>query len=163
MVNRILTHSLLLGFICASGHNGCRGQKENNRPMEIKMMLEFVRNDLIQFATMRPPESKFVTLERRVLVTSPPELVNLSGIGDLHVLDELVKLLQKPDRAWAAVVILAAMTRREEKIVDDFATNPDEWWNSVGQTAFERWSVWLSGARGKLVWDSEDRVFVEKE
>lgn len=131
--------------------------------MELKDMLESVRNDCIEFATMRPPNSRFVTLERRVVVTGPPELVTLSGIGNLDVLDELVKLLREPDRAWAAEVLLAAMTRMEEKIVDSFATIPDEWLDSIGNTAHERWRIWLMERREKLVWDSANKVFVEIE
>lgn len=131
--------------------------------MELKGMLEAVRNDRIEFVTMRPPGSEFVTLERRVVVTGPQELVNLSGMGDLYVLDELIKLLKEPDRAWAAVVLLAAMTRREEKMVDSFATIPDEWWDSVGKTAHERWNKWMKEKNEKLVWDSENKVFVEME
>ncbi len=126
-------------------------------------MLEAVRNDHIEFVTLRPPGSEFVTLERRVVVTGPSELVHLSGMGDLHVLGELIKLLKEPDRAWAAVVLLAAMTRREEKMVDSFATIPDEWWNSVGKTAYEHWNKWLKEKKEKLVWDSENKVFVEME
>jgi hypothetical protein len=129
--------------------------------MELKNVLASVRNDRIEFVTMRPPGSEFVTLERRVVVSGPVELVNLSGTGDTQVLEERVKLLKEPDRAWAAVVLLAAMTRREEKIVDSFAATPNEWWDSVGKTAHERWSAWLSQTKGKLVWDSENKVFVD--
>jgi hypothetical protein len=126
-------------------------------------MLTSVRNDRIEFATMRPPGSRFAILERRVVVTNPPELVNLSKIGDPCVLDELVKLLREPDRAWAAEVLLAAMTGREEKIVDSFATAPDEWWTSIGKTAYNRWSKWLKESQGKLVWNPEKRVFLAKQ
>jgi hypothetical protein len=126
-------------------------------------MLAAVRNDCIQFATMRPPDSRFATLERRVVVTGPPELVELARIGDKRVLDELVGILKESERAWAALVLLAAMTRREEKVVDTFATNVDSWWNSIGKTAHERWSSWINEVREKLVWDPENEVFVEKE
>lgn len=124
-------------------------------------LLAAVRNDRIEFVTTRPPDSPFATLDRQVVVTGPPELVELSGTGDVRVLDELVKLLQDPNRAWAAMVLLATMTRTEEKIVDAFAAAPDEWWDSLGKTACERWTRWLGERRGKLVWDSQNRVFVE--
>ena len=78
-------------------------------------------------------------------------------------MDELVPMLKEPDRAWAALVLLAAMTRREEKIVDTFAGSPDDWWVSVGKTAHERWARWLSEARGRLVWNAEEKVFVERD
>lgn len=131
------------------------------RKMKLKDMIAAVWNDRIEFATMRPPGSRFAVLERRVVVTGPPELVKLSKIGDIDVLDELVRVMKEKDRAWAAEVLLSAMTRREGKIVDTFATIPDEWWDSIGRTAHERWSNWLEETREKLVWDSENDVFVE--
>ena len=131
--------------------------------MNLQEKLDSVRNDRIEFATMRPAGSQFATLERRVVVAAPPELVNLSLAGDPQVLDQLIELLKDPDRAWAAMVLLAAMTRREEKIADNYAAIPDQWWESFGKTAFERWSKWLEENRGKLVWDSENHIFVERD
>ncbi|HBB30367.1 MAG TPA: hypothetical protein DDZ80_26105 [Cyanobacteria bacterium UBA8803] len=131
--------------------------------MELTDMLLAVQNERIQFATMRPPGSRYATLDRRVVVTAPPELVQLTSTGDLQVLDELVKLLQEPNRAWAAEVLLASMTQREEKMVDSFARIPEQWWDSVGKTAHERWSKWLNETREKLVWDSENKVFIERD
>jgi hypothetical protein len=130
--------------------------------MEFRDSLSFVRNDLIQFVTMRPPGSEFTTLERRVVITGPPELVELSGSGDQGVLEELVGLLKYRDKAWAAMVLLAALTGREEKLVDMFAANPGDWWESVGKTAYDRWSLWLTESHGKLFWNSEHRLFVER-
>ena len=130
--------------------------------MELKDSLTSVRNDRIKFVTMRSPGSQFTTLERRVVITGPPELLELAGTGDVRVLDELVRLLKDPDRAWAATVLLAALTRRDEKVVDAFAASPEKWWESVGRTAYGRWSEWLSESRGKLTWDSENRAFVER-
>lgn len=126
-------------------------------------MLEGVRNDRIQFVTMRPPGSHFATLERRVVVTAPTEAVALSQMGDLNVLDKLIEMLQKTDRAWAAFVLLAALTRRDEKIVDSFAIHPNDWWNSIGKEAHGKWVAWLEKVRGHLAWDSEAHVFVEQE
>jgi hypothetical protein len=131
--------------------------------MDLKDRLAAVRNDRIQFVTSRPPGSPFATLERRVDVTGPPELVELSHHDDVKVLDELVNLLRDPDRAWAAEVLLAAMTRREEKIVDAFARTPGEWWDSVGKSAYERWRAWLGETRNRLVWDPSASAFVELE
>lgn len=131
--------------------------------MELKDMFAAVRNDWIEFATIRPPGSNFSILERRVIVIGPPELVNLSRTGDLFVVDELVKFLKQPDKAWAAEVLLAAMTRKEEKIVDSFAAAPNDWLDSVGKTASDRWAAWLRKARERLVWDPENKVFVERE
>ena len=130
--------------------------------MELKDLLSSVRNHRIQFATARSPDSQFATLDRRVLVTGPAELVELSEIGDVRVLDELVKLLREPDRAWAAAVVLANLTRREEKLIDAFAASPATWWDAVGKTAWERWSAWLGAARETLVWEPDERAFVER-
>lgn len=129
--------------------------------MEFKNLLEAVKNDRVEFVTMRPSGSPFATLERRVVVTGPVELVELSRSGDVQVLDELVELLKDPDRAWAAEVLLAAMTGIEEKMVDSFAASADQWWAMVGHTAYERWSNWLRENRERLAWDSEDRMFIE--
>ena len=71
-------------------------------------------------------------------------------------------MLQNPDRAWAAFVLLAALTRRDEKIVDSFATQPNDWWNSIGKEAHGIWIAWIEKVRGNLTWDLEAHVFVEQ-
>lgn len=126
-------------------------------------MLAAVRNDRVQFVTIRPKGSRFAVLERRIIVTGPPELIELAKVGDKHVLDDLIKMLKDPERGWAAFILLAAMTRIEEKIADTFATNTDSWWESAGKTAYERWNSWFNEVREKLVWDPDCGVFVEKE
>ena len=156
MVGKRLLLSLTFGLLA-----GCGIHPESKQRMNLQDMLAAVRNDRIQFATTRPPDSLFATLERRVVVTGPPELIDLTRTGDLRVLDKLVNLLEEPDRAWAAMVLLAALTRREEKIVDAFAARPAEWSETVGKTAFERWGKWLDQSKGKLVWDPENHVFIE--
>ena len=130
--------------------------------MEHQNMLDAVQNDCIEFVTMRPPGSPFATLERRVVVTGPPELVALAESGEVAILDELVELLKEPERAWTAAVLLAAMTGREAKLVDVFASAPDEWWDAVGETAHGRWAAWLADARYRLIWDAEAGMFVEQ-
>ena len=129
--------------------------------MQLENLLAAVRNDRIEFLTTRSPGLELPTLGRRVVVTGPAELVDLSQTSDPRVLDELVELLKEPGRAWAAVVLLAALTRREADVVNSFAATPDEWWPAVGSTAYERWDGWLSGVRGRLKWDAEEGAFVE--
>ncbi len=131
--------------------------------MEWKKLLESVSDEKIQFITARPERSEFAILDRQVVVTGPPELVRLRRTGNLQVLTELINLLKKPSRAWAAEVLLAAMTRREEDIVNAFAKDRHGWWNSVGKTAYERWSQWLNEINGKLIWDSTNEVFTIAE
>jgi len=130
--------------------------------MELTELLSQVRNEAVQFVTMRPPDSPFVTLDRRVIVTGPAALVRLSRMGDSAVLEALVALLKERERAWAAVVMLAAMTGRESKVVDAFAGTPGEWWEPLGKTAHDRWSVWLRETKEHLVWDPKDGMFVER-
>jgi hypothetical protein len=129
--------------------------------MSLDDVLAEVYNGRIEFVTMRPPDSQFALLERRVVVTGPPELVQLAQTGTLDTLDELVKLLADPERAWAAEVLLAAMTRQEEKIVDNYAAHPDEWGRVMGERAYQRWGNWLKENRGKLAWDEVSKTFTE--
>jgi hypothetical protein len=140
-----------------------RNRFRNVAAVKLDDLLSAVQNDRIQFVTMRPPGSPFVLLERRVVVVAPPEVEQLIARGDPHLLEELIPLLQDPQRAWAAEVILAAVTRQEEKMVDTYATNPDQWWDLLGRTAYERWSQWLADTRGRLTWDATNQVFVETD
>jgi hypothetical protein len=128
--------------------------------MELETMLAAVRNDRIQFVTAAPEGSPFTTLDRQVIVTNPAELVALSKTGDFRVLESLVGLLADSQRAWAAVVVLAALTGVESKTVDVFAAHPDQWWQALGPTAQERWQAWLDETKGTLVWDKNENVFV---
>jgi hypothetical protein len=121
--------------------------------------LEAVRSGEVEFATLRPPGSQMAVLDRRVVVTGPPALVELSRSGDVEVLDELVELLGDQETAWAAEVLLAAMTGREAKLVEASAGDVGEWWATLGQGARERWSAWLESERDALRWDPEAAVF----
>jgi hypothetical protein len=131
--------------------------------MDLNDSLISVRNDRIQFVTTSSPDSRFANLDRRVVVTGPPQLVELSRSGDVRILDELVTILKDRDRAWAAMVLLSALTRREEEIVNAFANSPEKWWDAVGNSAHERWSKWLNESRAKLIWDADNRVFFERK
>src|SRR4051812_5344656 len=110
---------------------------------------------------MRDPSDR-TNLERRILVTAPPELAELTRTGDPRVLDQLVELLAEPDRAWAAQVALSAMTRRDEKTVEAFARMPEQWLESLGPGAQARWEEWLAPRRGRLAWDGGRRLVVER-
>ena len=113
----------------------------------------------IEFVTLRPPGSDMAVLDRRVKVTGPPALVELSRSGDASVLDELVELLGDPETAWPAEVLLAAMTRREEKQVESFAADPAGWWDALGRDARARWAAWLEPVRDSLRWDADAGAF----
>jgi hypothetical protein len=131
----------------------------SHRDMDQSQLLSAVANDRIQFATMRPPGSRFAHLERRVKVVQPPEVVQLATTGDVRVLDELVKLLRMRERAWAAEVVLAAMTDREADLVGFYTGRPDAWIDGQGATAAERWQAWLAEHRERLAWDAAEKVF----
>ena len=135
--------------------SGCGGKHVHDE-------LQAVRNDRIQFATMRPPEATLPTRGRRVVVTAPPEAVTLATRGDLAVLDELVPLLADPERAWAAEVMLAALTGHESDFVNDLQGAPEGFAGSLGKGAKDRWQTWLDGVRGTLRWDAASRQFIPK-
>jgi hypothetical protein len=127
--------------------------------MDLSPLFAAVRNHSIEVATPRPPGAKLAVLERRVLIAGPPELVQLSQIGELRVLDELLPLLKDPARAWAANAMLARMTRIDEKQVDTWQSRVDEWWNVLGKGAFDRWSRWLAEHRDRLRWNATEHSF----
>ena len=124
--------------------------------------LTSVRNDRIQFATMRPPNSRSVTLDRRVRIVGPPDLVQIARSGDLQHVADLIALLRDPDRAWAAEVMLASMTGQEEKMVDAYQRDPDKWQDTLGRTAHERWTTWFEGVRDRLMWNADEGMFIER-
>jgi len=128
---------------------------------QVRRTLDGVATGDVEFASMRDPSDR-TSLERRILVTAPPELAELTRTGDPRVLDQLVELLGEPDRAWAAQVALSAMTRRDEKTTEAFARMPQDWLESLGPGAQARWQAWLAPRRGRLGWDGERGMFVER-
>ncbi len=126
-------------------------------------MLNAVTNERIEFVTTPDESAPLPVAGRRVIVTGPSEAVRLSNLGDVRVLPELAQLLRDPQRAWAAEVMLAALTQNEANVVNAFATHPEQWQESVGQNAYERWSTWLEARKGKLSWDKEANVFVQQQ
>jgi hypothetical protein len=131
--------------------------------VELADLLAAVRNDRIEFATMRPRGATTAALERRVVLTGPAEVRDLATVGDVRVLDALVDLLRDPARAWAAEVVLAALTHEDGKVVDTFSGRPQAWWEVAGRGAHERWSAWLRRSRGRLTWNPDDGAFVEAD
>ena len=127
---------------------------------EWRRMVSELDSDNIEFATVRPPGSPFVMLERWVVVTGPAELVLLSKIGDREILQALVELLPNRQQAWAAVVLLAAMTRGQGREVDNYATDPTGWWESFGDSAYDSWKGWLEDVWDRLEWDEGKGAFV---
>lgn len=130
--------------------------------MEMTRLLNDVTDDKIEFVTTGIDRPATPTNGRRVVVTGPPEVTQLFSLGEERVLEGLINLLSAPARAWAAEVALASLTRHEEDIVNAFASQPEQWRNSVGKDAHRRWREWLESRRGRLIWDSSQHVFVEK-
>lgn len=99
---------------------------------------------------------------RRVQVVVPPEAVQLTESGDLALLDDLLPRLSVRDRAWAAEVMLSAMTGIEGDLVANYTGTPTAWIDGLGATAPARWKAWLDQHRAKLVWDAASRSFVSR-
>ena len=132
------------------------------RGTRTQQLVATLRSDTIQVATYRPPDSPFATLDRRVVIVAPESAKQLSTLGDPAVLDELVPLLDDPERAWAAHVLLAALTRNDEKTVDVYARQPAEWWKVFGPSARRSWQAFLDEHRGHLTWDAELGAFTAR-
>jgi hypothetical protein len=128
---------------------------------EMTQMLNSLSNQKIEFVTSRPEAASLPTAGRQVTVTGPPEAVALARMGDPQVLPALVNLLRDPQRAWAAEVLLASLTHREEGIVNAFANHPEAWQHGAGQNAYASWSAWLAAHQANLRWDSKTNAFVE--
>ena len=88
-------------------------------------MIASVRNDRIQFATMRPPGSPFSTLERRVLLVAPPEVVTLAATGDVAEAVE-VTVYFKADVPLAKAEQLAASARERRDVAAVKLTTADD-------------------------------------
>jgi hypothetical protein len=129
-----------------------------NSPGDVSAtLLAAVRSDTIEYGTYRPPDSRFLSLGRRVFVAGPPAAVTLARSGDPAVFDALLPLLRRRDQAWAAEVILSALTGQDAMSLQ--AWSPDEWWERFGPDAFERWQTWLRPRCGRLVWNESIRQF----
>jgi hypothetical protein len=113
----------------------------------------------VEFATMRPPGSAFAVLERRVVITAPERLRELSRSGDAALLDDLVACLRDEATAWPAEVVLAAMTGIDAREVETFSGDPAGWWATFGDGAHDRWAQWLDEHRDRLRWDAEAGLF----
>jgi hypothetical protein len=118
-----------------------------------------LRSATIRVATYRPPNSQLATLERKVTIIGPDEAKRLEAVGDPAILDELLPLLDDPERAWAANVLLAKLTQSDEKTVDIYAAQPDRWWQTFGPHARQSWQRFLDEHRGLLVWNSGMAVY----
>lgn len=122
--------------------------------------LSSIDNQNIQFATMRPPGSAFATLERKVVIIAPKAAVNLTKIDDAALIPALIELLQNSQKAWAAEILLTAITGGDGKIVESFSGSSDEWWDNVGQNAYGKWHNWHQENKENIVWSKSEKIFV---
>jgi hypothetical protein len=123
--------------------------------------LQAIRNDNIKFGTYRPPDAQFATLDRQIMVIEPPDAVTLVKSGNVAVFDQLLPLLDDPDRIWAAEVILAALTGNEAEIVQTFENDQETFKKTkAARGARARWQQWLDEYRPRMKWDDKFHRFV---
>jgi hypothetical protein len=86
-----------------------------------------------------------------IQIENPPELVELSNIPDQRILDELVKLLDEPNRGWAAHILIG-------KLLGHYAVSFDskeKWWEEEGKTgkAKQAWTTYIQKVKPTMEWD----------
>lgn len=95
--------------------------------------------------------------ENRVFILNSPKIYWLSNTNNPKILDELIKLLDVPGRAWAANVILAKMLGKAS--LGDFDIRVDkasQWWESKGKVgkAKQEWAAYLKQVKPTLRWSA---------
>jgi hypothetical protein len=147
-----------------------------------KPLLESVRNANLQFREenisdwsqddvsgpavigLRP----FPTQNYKIIIEKPSELVQLSNTNDFRILDELLKLLNYRDRAWAAHVLLSRMMGltlivAESYVLDNQvglytydvkSISPEKWWETEGKTlhAKKAWITYIRKVKHATKW-----------
>jgi hypothetical protein len=152
--NKVMIHFLLIGLLA---FNLCKPLKTYT--MKWKPFINAVSNKTIRFASFRPPESPFATLERQVKVTGPDSVLELIRFADTSLLPSLIEFLKTPEKAWAAEIILTAITETDGKILESFSLNPSKWWDAIGLNAFTKWNTWYLKNRDKIKWDEKLQIF----
>jgi hypothetical protein len=92
--------------------------------------------------------------EVRIFIINPPKVYWLSNSNDRRILEELINLLDDPNRAWAANIILSKMlgiagiNSRIDQIT------PSQWWEIKGKTkkAKQEWTQYLQNLQSSMVW-----------
>jgi hypothetical protein len=90
----------------------------------------------------------------RIFILNPSKVYWLSNIDDPKVLDELVKLLDDPNRGWAANVILSKMMGITGLGQGIDEVSPAQWWDVEGKTgkSKQEWSAYLQKVRPTMRW-----------
>jgi hypothetical protein len=152
-----------------------------NQDCRWKPLLESVRNANLQFRIenisdvlrdeIRPASiglPPWPTQNYRVIIEKSSELIQLSNTNDFRILDELLRLLNYRDRAWAAHVLLSRMmgltpVHAESYVLDnqvDFSTynfksvSPEKWWETEGKTlhAKKAWITYIRKVKHATKW-----------
>jgi hypothetical protein len=90
----------------------------------------------------------------RVFIQGPSKVYKLSNIDDLRIIDELLKLMDNPARAWAAHVVIAKMMGSSGLITSVGIISPQEWWETEGKTgkAKQAWIDYLEQVKPTMKW-----------
>jgi hypothetical protein len=121
--------------------------------------LDAVDNTTIQFVSYRPSGSVFALLDRKIGITGPAAVLNLVEEADPNLLTALIDLLKDPQKAWAAAIILTALTGGDGKVVESFSGRPEKWWEAIGTNAYGYWKNWYQENKNNLQWDKSKKIF----
>jgi hypothetical protein len=149
--------------------------KIENRNLNWEKLLYFVENQKIRYLSKDTlilmgesfnldkeniPWAPSPRHENRIFILNPPELVQLSNIGDVKILEKLVELTDIPGKAWAAHVLIAKMLG-----FSDIKSISDTWWKTEGKTgiAQKKWTKYISQIKPTLHWDSQKKYFTYKD
>jgi hypothetical protein len=128
--------------------------------MSWTLLLKSVNNKTIQFATYRPSGTKTALLERKIKVTGPDSVLTLMLQADVDLLPALIDLLKDSTKAFAAEIILTALTDANGKTIEAFSGNPEEWWKTLGVNAYQHWNNWYEKTKKSIEWDKSKKIFV---
>lgn len=137
----------------------CKSGKEKGMNEDWHTLLDSVYSDRITYVTVRPPGAGTVVLERRVRITGSPSMKTLSETGDPNILHALKDLMREDGRAWAAHVLLSAMTGADAATIEIFAADPAGWLQNFRGRHLAEWESWLKQAGDSLIWDPEQHIF----
>jgi len=135
----------------------CNTQK--TRKMTWEPLLKSVNNKTIQFASYSPERSAFAVLERNIIVTGPDSVLQLLQAGDTAILPSVIDLLKESTKAWAAEIILTALTAGDAKVIESFNDDPQKWWETVGANSYAYWNSWYIKNKDSIEWNSDTGKF----
>jgi hypothetical protein len=92
----------------------------------------------------------------RIVIRNSSELIQLSNIGDIRVIEELVKLLDVPGQGWAAQVLIWKMMGRP-----NVSSTAEKWWQAEGQIgkAKKDWAAYIQKVKPSMRWNKERQYF----